>query len=299
MLVLGLILAFFVVLSAVLSAKLILIHHMADELRAGFAEITSKETNILLTVSSGDKKMRLLCDTLNRELRSLREDRLHYQSGDREMTEAVTNISHDLRTPLTAICGYLSLLEREETSEKVAGYLEVIKNRTEAMKHLTEELFSYSLLLSPKNEPQLEEISLGSALEEAIAQVYAALNEKNIAPEIEMPAVPVKRQLDGVMLSRIFGNILSNAIKYSGGDLKIRLDDSGLISFSNSAPQLDEIRAGKLFDRFYTVQSAEKSVEHSTGLGLAIVKLLVKQLGGRVWAEFGGSRLTIFVEFPK
>ena len=96
--------------------------------------------------------MRRLAAALNRELRLLREQRRRYVAGDRELKEAVANVSHDLRTPLTAICGYLDLLEQEELSPAVGRYVSVIRERAEAMRGLTEELFRYSLLVSAERE---------------------------------------------------------------------------------------------------------------------------------------------------
>ena len=90
--------------------------------------------------------MRRLTESINRELRSLRRERRRFQQGDLELKEAVTNISHDLRTPLTAICGYLDLLEQEEKSQNVQRYLSQIEDRTMALRQLTEELFCYSVL---------------------------------------------------------------------------------------------------------------------------------------------------------
>ena len=101
----------------ILCVRLLLLHRAMDELRAQLPDLLGEDTNVLLGISSRDKHARALAAALNRELRELRRLRWKYMSGDRELKEAVTNISHDLRTPLTAICGYLELLEREDKSE--------------------------------------------------------------------------------------------------------------------------------------------------------------------------------------
>ena len=117
----------------ILCVRLWLLHRAMDELRAQLPELLGEDTNVLLGISSRDKHARALAAALNRELRELRRLRWKYMSGDRELKEAVTNISHDLRTPLTAICGYLELLEREDKSEAAARYLEYIGERAEAV----------------------------------------------------------------------------------------------------------------------------------------------------------------------
>lgn len=99
--------------------------------------------------------MKRLAHELNCELKKLRVQKQKYQNGDKELKGAVTNISHDLRTPLTAICGYMDLLEREEKSENVSRYLGFVQNRIEAMKQLTEELFRYSVILSTEEDMEL------------------------------------------------------------------------------------------------------------------------------------------------
>lgn len=104
-------------------------------------------------------------------------------SGDRELKEAVTNISHDLRTPLTAICGYLELLEHEDKSEAAEKYLAYIGERAEAMRRLTEELFCYSVVLSPDSEPETGPGDLRAALERSLAGFYPALTERGITPD--------------------------------------------------------------------------------------------------------------------
>ena len=120
-------------------------------------------------------------------------DRLRYQQGDTELKNAVTNISHDLRTPLTAVCGYLDMLDKENQSENSKRYLKIIRGRTEIMKQLTEELFRYSVFTSVSNGTPSEPVILNNALEESISALYTALKESRISPSINMPDVKVKR----------------------------------------------------------------------------------------------------------
>ena len=264
------------------------------EITAELEEKLGADTNTLLSISSSDAAVRALAANLNAQLRTLRRERRRLQSGDRELREAVTNISHDLRTPLTAICGYLELLKQEPQSEAAARYLALIAGRTRAMKQLTEELFRYSVVLAGEEGLHLEPVSLNGALEESLAGFYAALSERGITPEISIPETPVVRQLDRAALSRILGNILSNALKYSDGDLSVTLLDTGELSFVNTASALDEVQVGRLFDRFYTVESARDS----TGLGLSIARLLTEQMGGTITADYERPRFRICLVFP-
>lgn len=272
--------------------KIYLLRKGAQEITEAFIERLATDTNTLIDISTRDKHMLRLASAINEQLRLLRQQRHKYLNGDRELKEAVTNISHDLRTPLTAICGYMDLLEKEETSENVARYLSLIANRTEALKQLTEELFRYSVILSTQDDMKIETVRVNAILEESIAGFYGALTGRGITPVIEMTEKRIEKQLNREALSRVFGNIISNVLKYSDGDLEIRMSDEGVITFSNAASGLNEVQVGKLFDRFFTVEAAR----NSNGLGLSIAKTLVERMGGSIWARFTNQRLVIAVD---
>lgn len=275
-----------------LLAKVVCLRRAAREIAAEFATRLELDTNTLIGISSRDKYMCRLANDINAQLRTLREMRHRYQNGDKELKSAVTNISHDLRTPLTAICGYLDLLEAEEKSEQTARYVAQIANRIEVLKSLTEELFRFSVISS---EPtlKLERVNICHVLEDALVSFYGAFEGQKITPRITMPKQPVWRELDVSALSRIFGNVISNAVKYSDGDFAVCMNEDGSIVFSNTARSLSAVDVEKLFDRFYTVNSARRS----TGLGLSIAKILVERMGGTIHAQYGDSKLYITVAF--
>ena len=131
-------------------------------------------------------------------------------------------------------------------------------------------------------------------MEDSILQFYATLQERGITPSINITEKKVVRNLSSVELSRIFSNILSNAVKYSDGDLNVTLTDNGIIQFSNTAFNLNDVPVERLFDRFYTLENARKS----TGLGLSISKILVEQMNGTISAKYEKEKLNISIEFP-
>ena len=276
----------------VLAAKVYFLRKSAQEIRDAFRDRLTVDTNTLIDISTRDPYMRKLAADINVQLRLLRQQRHKYLTGDRELKEAVTNISHDLRTPLTAICGYLDLLDNEDKSENTSRYLSLIGNRVEAMKQLTEELFRYSVILST-GELVLEPVCVNGVLEEGIAAFYGVLTSRDIQPEIHITETRIERQLNREALGRVFSNILNNALKYSDGDLFITLRDDGEIIFSNTASSLNGVQVGKLFDRFFTVEAAR----NSNGLGLAISKTLVEQMGGSISAELTNNKLIIYIRF--
>lgn len=217
------------------------------------------------------------------------------QHGDIELKSAVTNISHDLRTPLTAICGYLDLLMQEPQSPKSARYLAVVRERTDAMRDLTEELLRYSVIVGTTEELHFGPVCLNDILEQSLVGFYGTLSERGIMPEIRISEQAVVRMLDKTALRRIYDNVLSNAAKYSDGDLTVCLLPDGTAHFENHAKNLDSLQTAHLFERFYTVNTARSA----TGLGLSIAKLLTEKMGGNITAEYNKGKLSICILFSE
>lgn len=280
------------VIIVILLIKIRIIQKSMDEICACLSEHLSSDTNQLITISSGDKYVRHLAGEISVQLAELRRRHRQYANGDRELKEAVTNISHDLRTPLTAICGYLELLEAEKMTNDAKRYIEHIGSRIEALKALTEELFRYSVI-SSISDLNYEKTNVGRVLEDTLISFYCEFEQKDIVPYISIPESGAMKNLDRSALSRIFGNIISNAVKYSDGDFSVIMSEAGNITFSNTASELSTVDVGKLFDRFYTVDSARKS----TGLGLSIAKLLTERMNGSISAEYKENVLYITVSF--
>lgn len=298
----------------VLCAKILLMRKAADEMRKGLSYRLNTDTNTLIDIASRDKAMCALAESLNEELRALRRQRQTYYRGNLALKEAVINISHDIRTPLTAIRGYLELMEAEETTENTARYLSIVSERVEVLSRLTEELFQYTVTAPMEAEngaeatsdekeagfwaegrrQEMPEEDLGRLLEESVLASYAVLMQRGINPDVRLPEQKVKCRINAKKVRRIFENILSNAIKYSDGDLHITLNEQGEVIFANHAASLDAVQTGRLFDRFYTVENAKTS----TGLGLAIAKQLTEQMGGSITAWYEDGMLRLKLGFP-
>ena len=301
------------VIIMILCAKILLMRKAANEIREGISYRLKTDTNTLIDIASRDKAMCALAESLNEELRALRCQRQIYYQGNLKLKEAVTNISHDIRTPLTAIRGYLELLEEEEQTKNITRYLNIIRERTEVLSQLTEELFRYTVS-APVASPVIEEDDIGTGrglekagsqqditaedigrlLEESVIASYGALVQKGIKPDVQLPEEQVKCRINTKTTRRIFENILNNAMKYSDGDLHITLSGQGEVIFANHAAALDEVQTGRLFDRFYTVENAKTA----TGLGLAIAKQLTEQMGGSIMAWYEDGMLYLKLEFP-
>lgn len=292
----GLILLLTVCLAVILIlfGKIAAIHKALKEMNRDFARQLSEDTNVGIDISTGDRHVRRLAAEMNRQLKLLRQERLKYRRGDQELKTAITNISHDLRTPLTAISGYLELTEQEDITEQAGRYLKIISGRVAVMRELTEELFRYSVILSEDIYGNPERISLQAAVEECMAGYYGAFVQAGITPDICLSERTVYATVNRRGLLRILSNIAGNAIKYSDGDFRLTLRENGEICCSNRASGLDKVKVEHLFDRFYTVENASCS----TGLGLAIARTLTEQMQGTIGAEYIDGSLHITLRFP-
>lgn len=281
--------------------KIVLLRRGFDELTDNIEDQVKGDTQIPVTLSTADPHARRAAETINRELINLQKERNEYLDGNRKVAEAVTGISHDIRTPLTAINSYLDLMADEKDEELKAQYLERIKSRTLSLSELADELFKYSTSADPARYPVQNETSsdgnvdICRILEECILSFYAAFKKTGIEPQIELPDGPVNVFCDSRSANRIFENIISNALKYADGSLDIRLDDSGCAVFSNPAPELTPVSSAKLFDRYYTVREGTSS----TGLGFAIAKELITRNGGTIESELKDGILFVKVHFKR
>ncbi|MGB4091976.1 MAG: HAMP domain-containing sensor histidine kinase [Ruminococcus flavefaciens] len=271
------------------AVRLHLVRKSVREITSDLNDKLKEDTNTGIRISSRDKNVCRLASEINVQLKELRKEHLQYHQGNTELKNAITNISHDIRTPLTAIYGYLDMIQKTDDPIKQAEYIAIMKERAELMKQLTEELFRYSVILSDENEMETEDVFINQLLEESISSFYPALTGKGITPTISITDKRIIRNVNKAALSRIFANLLNNAVKYSDGDLEISLSDTGEMVFSNTAQGLSAVEAEQLFDRFYTVESAH----HSTGLGLSIARTLIERMNGKITAEYEDPRLII------
>lgn len=285
------ILLFLVVI--ILMLKIYLMRKSIMEIYEGLSEKLQNDTNTLIDISSNDKEIRILANSINKQLIILRKGHHRYTQGDKELKTAITNISHDLRTPLTTICGYLDVMKGMDKPPKIAEYLDIIDERAELMGQLTEELFRYSIILSTDSDGEKETVLINQILEDSIMAYHTVLSEKHIIPLVNITEQKFIRNLNKSSLSRIFSNLINNAVKYSDGDLEITLSDTGEIIFANTAKALSTVQVERLFDRFYTVETAR----HSTGLGLSIARTLVERMGGSISAEYKDKTLYIRLNF--
>lgn len=280
-------------ISIFLVIKILIIRQEIKNIGESLSNIMDIDTNNLITVSTNDKKLKELANLLNNSLKELRKLELEYKNGNKELKSSITNISHDLRTPLTAIRGYLDLMDSSNLTVKQIKYLKIIDSKVKDLTSLTEQLFDFSKVLDIDKEIEKVNVCINNVLEETLASFYGVFKKNNIKPSIEICNEKVIRLLNENMLKRIFENIISNAVKYSEGCFEVKLYYNGTIEFSNKTTKIDSISLEKIFDRYYTVQNAKKS----NGIGLSIAKQLVELNNGEIIAKYKDNCLIIKVKF--
>ena len=280
-------------LSILLVLKIIIMKNEINNIGKSISSIINADTNNLITISSNDSDLKKMANVLNKSLKELRQLQLEYKNGNQELKSSITNISHDLRTPLTAIRGYLDLMNNNNLTQKQLKYLKIIDGKVNDLTELTEQLFDFSKSIDIKNEIKRENICINDILEDSIASFYSLFKKYSITPNINICNGKVIRLLNENMVKRIFENIISNAIKYSERDFNVQMFDDGTIEFSNKTDKLDQISLEKIFDRYYTVRNAKKS----SGIGLSIAKQLVDLSNGTIKAKYINNKLIIQVKF--
>ncbi|SKA68637.1 Histidine kinase-, DNA gyrase B-, and HSP90-like ATPase [Eubacterium uniforme] len=257
--------------------------------------INSTETNQLLHSEYGGVSENLI-NEINEVLKEKRSDSIYYQRKSHTIDQMITNISHDIRTPLTSAMGYINLVRNSDLDEKEKEReLEVIEKRLHRMEELIEQFFEFSKVISKDEEIKKEDLNLIGVLEEAIAHYFDDFEAKNRMISLKYDSRKLVVHSNRGMLLRIFDNVISNALKHGEGELEVDVkseDGKNVITFSNISKD-DKLDVTQIFDEFYTTDISR--TKGSTGLGLAIVKQFTNLLGGGIDANKEGDKFEIII----
>ena len=269
------------------------IRNLSDQVN----ELNCGNSQQMLDIALIDKDLERLAGILNQYNLRQRQTIVGVLRNEEYLKESVANISHDLRTPLTVILGHLQLLQKENLVPRQAQRIKIILSKAEKMKELVETFYDLSVLEEQQIVPQKERFNLSNLLINLVTENAVSLEKKNILPEINLPDHSVYVYSDRNILERILQNLLTNAIKYSAGTIKITLiekENKGILfTIENPMSNSSELDCTRLFERFYTGDKSRH--DGSTGLGLAVVKVLVKALEGNVSARIRANNLIIIL----
>lgn len=289
--IIGLSLTILIVLLIIFILKTKEINRLTLELK----KLNSEGKIEKLRLSLPNKNIENLIVEINTLIDDKRKMENIYKEKDMELREAIANMSHDLRTPLTSIMGYVYLLNDDKLDkEERKEYLKIIEKRSLVLNDLITNFYGLSRIQADQYEIKLEPVNLELVLGEIIAAFYETLDYKFGEPEINIEEGLEPVLGDKQALNRIFTNLIENIIKHGEGEVKISLKKKNkyiVMEFSNKAEELEPKDVNRIFEKFFTKDRMRTG--QNTGLGLAIVKLLVEKQGQKIEAKKVGNRLVI------
>ena len=286
---------------ATITVKYFLFKREIRQIKKKLTEIMAIETNAHLQTSTFDRDMVALAESMNVLLEKTRRDYLNMLQTEMDLKRAITNISHDLRTPLTSAKGYLQMIEEEQLEpEKRTYYSEIIKSRLNALTELLNSLFAFSCAL--EGNLTIKPVDVAHILRETLLNHYLELESRGFTVESQIPEIPFICYCDEEALERIIQNLIKNAYVHGKNTLSVKLVEGNseiennkskemLIEITNEVENPEEIDIHAIFQRFYTADAARTNKR--TGLGLAIVKELTEKMGGSISARIEGKCMLV------
>ena len=262
-------------------------------------ELVSDNSEKMLDISFVDKELERLAGLFNQYNDKQRQIVAGAIKDEDFLKDSVANISHDLRTPLTVILGHLQLIAKTDLTPDQRERLDIVNNKAVRMKELVDTFYEYSLVTTSNEVMKHDKLNILNMLIDLISDCAPLMDKKGITPKIDLPEHSVYIYSDRNAIDRILQNLITNSIRYSAGDINVKLEtvnDGIVLSVANPIPENSELDPDRMFDRFYTGDSSRNN--GGTGLGLAVVKELTSKLGGNINAVRSGGMLTIKLELP-
>lgn len=268
---------------------------LKKQLKAVSAQLR-EETNSLVTVAFIDSDVEAVALEMNRLLEKIRQTIIKSNASSAALKSSIADISHDMKTPLTAVIGYLQLAQRECNDEKTKELIKICLERAHYCNSLINDFFELSVLESQGCVPKLENVDVAGMICEQILANYPVFEGKSITPHFEDSDQPVIVSADAALLNRVIQNLISNGIKYTSKDIFFRIfQENGQVTIIVSNPINTYVNAARIFDRFYT---QDKSRSKGSGIGLYLCRQFIEAMGGSISAEIDKNCLSIKVTLP-
>lgn len=268
-------------------------------------EIAKGNLDYVVEVKGEDELAKLASD-MSRMENKLKKQIEERAQAERTKNELITNVAHDLRTPLTSIIGYMGLVKdgKYENEEECEHYLDIAYSKSERLKVLIEDLFEYTKLSNRVSELKLEQISVALLMNQLIEELRPQAEERNICIKTYVKAEDSAVYVDVMKMARVFENLLGNAIKYSMENECIQVivqSKNGYVyaTVRNRCENMPEGDMTKLFDRFYRTDNSRNSTTGGSGLGLAIAKHIVERHQGKIWAQVDADMISFNVKLKQ
>lgn len=255
-----------------------------------------KGSQIELSASIRTKDIQKLYKKLESLLVSFRESRLQHERSQKQLKKTISNIAHDIRTPLTSAAGYLQMLEDCENPETQKRYTAIIQSRLSELKEMLEELFLYTKLTNDDFTLECSPTPVFPVLCDCMVGLYHIFDEQGIEPDVRFDDEALSILASPESLGRIFRNLINNALLHGSGGLKISQHEN-VITFINPVDDPSTIDPDQIFQRFYKADTSRK--RGSSGLGLAIVNELMKRMGGNASVQVTDNNFVMTLTFRK
>lgn len=286
------------IVAVILMGILILYRRQVHTTCRQLAFIKANDTNMQLSGDELFEELNALKDEINEILTKEKETVLQTRRNEELFKETITNISHDIRTPLTSLDGYFQLLQQSESEKEKEGYIAIIEERIESLNSMLEELFTYTKLQNSRYEPELEEMDFARCVYDTVFSFYEDFKAKGIEPDISFQEEVFLIMGNKEAIRRALQNVIKNAKEHGSGSLSLRLfQKDGNVEFvcANAVVNPSEIDMEKVFVRFYKSDIAR--TQSSTGLGLAIAKGLIDKMNGAIEAKLEENLFSITIRF--
>lgn len=288
------------VLLLVISVKYSMLKRQIRSITKQMNQLNQGKSEKILDLSLIDSDLENLASELNQQYQKQRSITANALRQEENLKESIANLSHDLRTPLTIIIGHLQLLQKSKLSKEQTCRVEIALRKSFRLKNLISTFYELSVLDSNHMDLNLENINVSNLFMDFIAEQASQFYKKQIRPEIHMPQSSIFIKADSNMLERIFQNLLTNAIKYTKGAIKISFFDTQkhvIFQIENTIDETHQLDTERIFERFYTGNPSRNG--ESSGLGLAVVKSLVEKMNGTISASLCNNVLSIQITFFK
>lgn len=292
--------------TAVLSAALIITigifavyRRQISKICRQLAFLKDHKTNLRLTLELPFGELEELADNINEALDASRKAQDISRQSEESLKEIITNLSHDIRTPLTSLDGYFQLLSQSESEEEREHYIAVIQSRITSLEDMLEELFTYTKLQNESYELVPEPLDFGRCVYDTVFSFYDEFQRRGIEPQIRFSEEKLPITGNPEAIRRALQNIVKNALEHGQKQITLKLYREGqqaVFGCCNDVENPGAIDITQVFSRFYKADAARSST--STGLGLAIAKELTDRMGGNVTAELIGNLFSIEIRFP-
>ena len=285
-----------IIVIIILLTYLFLYHNEVKHISKEIDNIKDLDSNTLIHSKYNLKNINNLIYKINNLLTESKNIKIDYGNKNKSLMKMMTNISHDLRTPLTSALGYIDIILKTDLSEEEKKKdLITIEKRLRRLEELISSFFEFSKIISTNKRPALEKINLTSVLEESVIVFYDDYKKNNREILLDCNQRKIIINSNKMLLTRIFENLIGNAYKHSNSDLNIKVEIENKVKIIFSNELLDnDVDIDRIFDEFYTVDISR--TKEGTGLGLAIAKEFTKQLNGNIYAEKHNNQLKIIIE---